>query len=261
MKSKAHRLIFGVLVCSLFSIFSMGCEKRPSEVLPEDKMVDLMVDMELAESYNSVRPVPSNKERLELGKSVLALHGVSEATIDTTLAWYGRNMDEYAALFEKIDKEINKRKEQYTDVPGKNNTRVENLWPYSEHLVISPLSGYEYFSFSIPKPEIRKGDNLEMSLYLPNSAALKGTFGVEYQDGGGEAVVTNFSSKHKLEMSLQTDSTNTVARLFGFIQLKDSNDLPLYIDSLFIKAMPFDSIDYRSKRRLQKTFAPASFGN
>lgn len=231
-----------------------GCGDRPREVLPEDRMVDLLVDMELAEAYANTQASSSTKNRVEFGKRVLEAHGVSEETLDTTLAWYGRNIDDYTALFEKVDKEINRRREKYIENHEEALLLVDNLWPYAEHLIVSPLSGENIMSFSLPYPEIEKGQLLEFSFYLPNTANLKTSFGAQYQEGGGEAISSTFNSKRNIKLVLQTDTGRTVSRLYGMVEIKDMKQEPLYLDSISIKAEPIDSTGYKTKRRTQKSF-------
>lgn len=233
--------------------FFCACSDRPSGVLKEDKMVKLLADMQLAEAYENNNPSPS-QEKLELGQQILEYNGISAEELDTTLAWYGRNIDEYSELFDKVDKEILKRKKKYTINPSSELKVSDNLWPYSTHLQISPLSGYESFMFSLPDPDIEKGEVVKLSFSLPNPANLKGTFGVEYSDGYGESSVSTFTNKRSVEIELQTDSSKKVSRLFGFMTLKDVNSLPLYIDSISIKTEELDTLSYRSKRRQQKEF-------
>ena len=105
-KSISRFFICGAAIFSA-SIF-LGCDRRPKEVLSERKWSAFMADMQLAEAClnSSAVSVHSRDGRLELGRSVLAAHGVTQEQLDTTLAWYGRNIDNYSELFEKVDKEI-----------------------------------------------------------------------------------------------------------------------------------------------------------
>lgn len=239
----------------------MGCGGRPSYVLSEKKMVSLLADMELAEAYSNTQNNLSSQEKNDIGKRVLETHGVTAETLDTTLAWYGRNMDDYSKLFEQVDKEIEKRRKKYTEIPGDKEKEGDNLWIFAQHLTISPLSGYDALNFSIPAPEIEKGDILHFSFFLPNAASIKGTFGVEYKDGHGDATVSNSNNKHNIKIDLQTDTAREVSRIFGSMHLKDLKNLPLYIDSITLKAEPMDSMNYRTKKRLQKTFGPIISGS
>lgn len=245
---------FFIPLCLLAVMLS--CSKRPSNVLSESKMVDLMVDMELAEAYSNNGSAMSSDDKMALGKQVMKAHGVSEETLDTTLAWYGRNLDAYAELFEKVDKEIMKRRKKYTEVPGMKQSETENLWTYGDHLIMSPLSGSDAFSFSLPNPDVKPGETLEFTFALANSVGMKGTLGVEYTDGHGEGLVSNISGKNSVNITLSTDTGRNVKRIFGTLQVKDKKNLPVYIDSLKLITQPFDSINYRNNKRNQKKFGP-----
>lgn len=254
MKKRATTGFIKTMISGILLLIIISCGGRPKDVLSEDKMVSLLVDMELTEAYVNTQMSANNSVRIEMGRKVLEAHGVTEAQLDTTLAWYGRNMDEYAELFEKVDKEIIKRQKKFTDVPGAHPKEADNMWPYPTHLILSPMSGYESFTFSLPESNLEKGGILNMSFYLPNSAAFKGMLGVEYSDGYGEASVSNFTSKHKIEMTLQTDTAKEVTKIYGSLLLKDTKALPLYIDSIALKLEPIDSMAYKSKKRSQKQY-------
>lgn len=245
--------IKNLILFLLLPIF-FACSDRPSNVLSETEMVDLLVDMELTEAYANTQYSSSN-EKHELGERVLEKHGVSKETLDTTLAWYGRNIDEYSTLFDKVDKKIlDKKKKFMEESGGELRKESDNLWPYGRHLLISSLSGYDGLNFMLTNPELEKGEIIDFSFYLPNVESMKGTLGVEYKDGSGEAVVQNFSSKHKVDLQLYTDTAREVSKIFGSMSLKDSKSMPVYLDSISLKTEPYDSLNYRSKRRLLKTF-------
>lgn len=243
----------------LFTALLLAACGRAKGVLPEDEMVDLMVDMELAEAYVNTEMGGSNRERIEMGRKVLAAHGVSEESLDTTLAWYGRNMDKYAQLFNKVDREIEIRRKHYKALEGTTVKESGNLWLLNPHVVISPLSGFDAFSFTLPNPETDKGDILIWSMNLPNQASVKGTLGVEYSDGSGEANVVNTSSKNHVEIAFYSDSARTISRIFGTLHFKDEVKKPIYIDSIMIKTESIDTLNYRSKRRAQKIFGALAF--
>lgn len=250
MKKRVYKTFSFLFLVSLL----VACGGRPKGVVSEKKMVDLLVDMELTEAYMNTQGSVSNEERIEMGRRVMEAHGVSEEEVDTTLAWYGRNMDDYSKLFDKVDAEINRKKAKYTEVEGLKKQEADNLWPYSQHLVISPLSGQQSFVFSLSDIDVKNGSKFTFSFYLPNPVSLKGILGVEYSDGYGESSVSNLSSRKKIEMTLQSDTAKKIERLYGILELKELTKNPIYLDSLELRVLPLDSVEYKSKRRVQKTF-------
>ena len=254
MKNNFLRILFQAIFCFCLIFGVMGCRKRPSGVLSENKMVSLLADMEIAEAYANTQMSASSKEKLEMGQRVLEAHGVTNEQLDTTLAWYGRNMDEYSSLYDKVDAEIMKRKEKYIDTGGIAQMEADNLWPYSPHLILSPLSGRESFVFQLPNIQAERGSEVELTFSLPNTTAFKGTLGVDYTDGHGETSSSNFSSKHHVRMLLQTDSAKDISRIFGILEIKDKIDENLYIDSIRLSVLPFDSLAYKNNKRNQRIY-------
>lgn len=235
-------------------VLTVACGRRPSYVLSEDKLVDLIVDMELTEAYVTSEMGASSQERIAMGRQVLEYHGVSEETLDTTLAWYGRNMDEYSKLFEKVDKEIESRREHYTKIEGVVEKEGDDLWIYNPHQIISPLSGDEFLTFSIPVAEIEKGNKILLSFYLANPVTVKTTLGALYKEGGGEAINSSFNSKNKIEVEFYSDSAKNISNVFGIVNFKDKKNSQLYIDSISLKSEPMDTLNYRHNRRNLKKF-------
>lgn len=248
MKSNHLKWFFSILVAAFF----LSCSDRPKNALSEKEMVNLLVDMQLAEAYENTLNTSNSKSRLDLGKRVLEAHNISQESLDTTLAWYGRNVDDYAELYDKVDKEILKRKKKYTAVEDAQ-TVSDDLWPYPEHLLFSSQSDDDTFSFIFPISDLEKGNSLHWNFYLPNSTGIKSILGVEYSDGRGEVIINN-SNKSINKIEFQTDTAKEVKRIFGSIHIKDSKAFPVYIDSIALETTPLDTLIYKNKKRNQKTY-------
>lgn len=237
----------------ILMMINVACGDRPRVVLDEKKMVALMVDMEIAEAYAQENGL-TTKEKNEIGKRVLASHNVSEERLDTTLVWYGKNLDEYTKLFEKIDKELEKRKFRYSENPFENIANATNLWPYQRDVMITKKGDNDGLVFSFRDPMIEKGEIIKLTFALPARNSGKGILGVEYIDGSGEALSSNFNHKSHVEIELQSDTSKTVARLYGSLLFKERETFPVYIDSISLNLQPMDSTSYRLKKRNQKAY-------
>lgn len=239
-------------VCLLFSALISGCDDRPKEVLSEKKMVRLMADMQLAEAYVNMTGQPSSRGdyRLEMGRSVLAAHGVTQEQLDTTLAWYGRNLDDYSDLYAKVDKEILSRKKKLLNMTDEEMEMAESdiLWKYGKNGVISKLGNTDSWIFSVSDPELQKGDRLQWSMHITSPVQVNGVLGVEYEDGSSDATSSVFIGRNKLELTCQTDTGKTVKRVYGTMRAKDESYLPLYADSISVVRLPYDSMEYKTFR-------------
>lgn len=243
----------GILLFSGLLPFSCS---RPKEVLSEKEMIELIADLKLAEAYSNSQSGSSNpvERREELAKSVLAAHNVTQEQLDTTLGWYGRNLDKYSELYEKVDKRLlEKRKRLLSDDASTIQKEGDNLWIYEKNGVISTLGNSDGWIISIAEPELTGGDRVEWSMHLKTvSTPLVGVLGVDYEDGTGEAVTSYFTNRQHIDLSLQTDTGKVISRLYGSMRLKKTETDPLFVDSIALRRMPYDSIEYvrfRSQKR------------
>lgn len=254
-----RNILGGVIMLS--AILLCGCSKRPKGVLREGKMVSLMADLQLAEAYSNTAGMGNynSDSRENLGKGVLAAHGVTQEEVDSTLAWYGRNMDDYTELFAKVDKEIMSRRKKLMKEEGSkdNINSADMLWPYQTHGVLSALGNSDAWILSLESPDLSRGDVLEWSIRMSESSAFTGVLGVEYADGTSDALSQMLSGKQKYELRLQTDTGKTVSRIYGTLRLKDSKQMPIYADSIMLRRLPFDSLEYHRHRSLRHYGAPA----
>lgn len=226
-----------------------GCSKRPKEILSEDRMVAVMTDIQLAEAYERSGNSQSflhGQNREALGRGVLKEHGISQEQMDSTLAWYGRNMDEYAKLYQKIDKELAKRQASYAKAAGEkdNDGNSSDLWPYTRHLIIDNKGLSDGMTVDIPVNDITPGEKLTWRMSVTGSSSRNLTLGVEYDNGTSELIkVSNRGFERKVEAELQTDSTNIPVRIFASAAFEHESP-KILVDSIFLLHTPFNREDY-----------------
>ena len=180
-----------VPVILLLSMVIAGCSNRPDNILTEKEMVALMADMQLAEAYTNVsnQQMQVSDYRLKMGKSVLAAHGITQEQLDTTLAWYGRNLDDYSELYAKVDKEIIKRRKHLLNMSGEEDGLDDDnlLWRFGKNGQLSMLGNTDGWIVSVTDPDLQKGDRLQWTMHLDAPVQMNGVLGVEYSDGSSEA--------------------------------------------------------------------------
>lgn len=233
-----------IIICSICIVSLCACKRRGDKVLSDKEMVQYMADVALAEAQNQAgNPAKLPEEmRMHLEESVMASRGISKEEMDSTLAWYGRNLDQYWLLFDKVDKEIMRRQKKLN---GKPTTIIEkdNIWPYAQNAWFSTISPSQGLTFSIPAESLDKGESLNWKMRFNNSANLKATFGVDYADNTSSIVSSSTYGQRQLDIELLTDTARKVRRIFGTIYIPKEN-LPLWADSISITKAPFDSLTY-----------------
>lgn len=99
LKFKSYILLFFV-TCVLFA-----CTSRPSIVLSEKKMENVLYDLYLADTEIIKNNYLLNSDQLakqKLFQSVFDKHKITQAEFDTSLVWYNQNLDLYMKINERI---------------------------------------------------------------------------------------------------------------------------------------------------------------
>lgn len=248
-------------VLAILILLSPSCSKRPEGILSEDKMVAVMTDLQIAEAYDrngDANGYLQGRDRELLGRGILMQHGVTPEEMDSTLAWYGRNMDEYPKLYKKIDAELNKRQLKYARAAGESEKEGSSadLWPYSRYYVIDDKSLTSGIVANIPATELNPGDKLTWKMTVDGASSRSLTLGVDYSDG--TSVLNRMTSRSFdkwAELSLQTDSLLEVSRIFVIADFE--NALPrVRIDSVQLTHLPFDREEYNN-HGFQRKLRPA----
>ncbi|MDE6512221.1 MAG: DUF4296 domain-containing protein [Muribaculaceae bacterium] len=245
----------------LVAILTTGCSKRPKGILSEDKMVAVMADIQIAEAYDrngDAYGYLHGHDREILGRGILMQHGVTPEEMDSTLAWYGRNMDEYPKLFKKIDEELNRRQQKYAKAAGESEKEGSSadLWPYGRHYVLTDKSLTDGIIVSIPSNELSPGDKLTWKMAVDGADSRTLTLGVDYTDGTSEIYrQVNRSSDRWVEITLQTDSLLEVGQIFAIADFEFSRPR-VFIDSVQLNHLPFNREEF-NRKGFQRSIRPA----
>lgn len=248
-------------ILSVLALIGAGCSKRPKNILSEDKMVAVMTDIQIAEAYDrsgGANEYLNGRNRELLGRGVLMHHGVTPEEMDSTLAWYGRNMDEYPKLYKKIDAELSRRQLKYARAAGEseNEGSSADLWPYSRHYVIDGKSLTDGIVANIPSVDLEPGVKITWKMSVDGASARNLILGVDYADGSSEVYKqTNRSLDKMVEISLQTDSILEVSNIFAIADFEYSAPRVL-IDSVQLTKLPFNREEF-NRNVFQRSIRPA----
>lgn len=224
-------------------------------------MVAVMTDLQIAEAYErsgNANGYLQGRDRELLGRGVLMKHGVTPEEMDSTLAWYGRNMDEYPKLYKKIDTELRKRQLKYARAAGESETEGSStdLWPYGRHFNIDDKSLTSGIVASFPVNDLAPGVKLTWKMSVDGATGRMLTLGVDYENGTTELFKkTDRGYDRWVETTLQTDSVLKVSRIFAIADFESSNPR-VFVDSVQLLHHPFDREEY-GKHTFQRVVRPA----
>lgn len=242
----------------LLVLLAAGCS-RPGPVLSEEKLARLLVDLELADAYSSemrMYKFDNDSMRLALRESVLAKHGVNEATLDTSLRWYGANLPQLIKVYERADSiladslhALDLEERMILAQAAGDSAQVWTLAPSI------PLEGTHFFAFELPLDSAwKRGDVVEWSFALHNlrREEVSVTLGANYSDRAQSTDAYSITRQGRdnphYSLLLQLDRQKQARKVFGYIRVPLDSGRKVFIDSIRLVRTRMVDDDYHSRR-------------
>lgn len=242
MRKKLHR--YGVVL--LIGILVAGCSKVPDGILSEKQMQAVQVDMQLAQAMVNMntKAFPDNATKEALYQSIFRKHHITQAVYDSSLVWYGRNLDIYMKVYERVLKDLDERQKALGDIqadaaPASRQDSV-NIWPRRTYLVLEPEALFNGVTFDI-QPEINYSSGssfvLGMDVWGMNKRMhFKPEIRLSVDQGDTTLTVYEQIVRDGYhETVLKSIPTKKVKRVYGYIRLNNVDSLSyykIYLDSL-----------------------------
>lgn len=242
MRNKLHKYGFVLLLGSLL----VACSKTPEGVLSEKQMQAVQVDMQLAEAFIGMnnKDFPDNAHKEALYKSVFRKHGITEALYDSSLVWYGQNLDIYMAVYDRILADLDKQQKALGDVQATASPVTKqdsiDIWPRRTSLELMPDALFNGVTFSIqPESPYSSGSSfvLGMNVWGMN-ANMQYQPEIRLSADQGDTIVTVFNKIRRdgyQETILKSVPTKQVKRVYGYIFLNNADSTSyrkIYLDDI-----------------------------
>jgi hypothetical protein len=208
-------------------------------------MTDVLIDMQLAEQMINAdfQDYPDSTRRAALFESVFRKHHITQATYDSSLVWYGRNMDMLIRIYDLALNAVSEQILAMGDVqasaaPTVNQDSI-NIWPRRDYLNLRPEAVFNGTVFDIkPDNEYLSGSIFVLSMHVwgitPQMTHTPNVrMAAELAD---TTLVVNekITADGRYEIILRTPATKRTRRLYGYILMDkaETSYYKIYIDSL-----------------------------
>ena len=157
--------IYGIL---MLICVAASCSRVPKDVFSEKKMRTLLYDMQIAEAIVETRneSFVTSANRQEVYDAVFAKHNITQAEYDSSLIWYGKNMDLYMSIYKLVLRDVNKSIELLGDIkpdPLSGDVSAKDsidIWIYNRSFIFSPVRIFNSLTFDIePKAPYSSGSS------------------------------------------------------------------------------------------------------
>lgn len=122
--SNMWKAIFLLVLIVLISCGEKVIEK-PDNLIPEDKMTDILYDLALLNSAKNTNPAIFEKNNIEIMDFLYSKHGIDSTLFVTSDVYYASIPLEYQAIYKKVEAKLEKRKKSIEDAVKKVNDSVK----------------------------------------------------------------------------------------------------------------------------------------
>lgn len=224
-----------------------ACSKTPGYVISEGKMAEIMADIHTGEAVVEANSSSFRNDSTKQAfiQSICLRHGVTTQQLDTSLYWYGNNLQEYIKVYDKTVSILEGRIAEAEKAGGKSTERIQsisldgdsvNLWqgPATIRNTANNPSDFLTFTFNTDR-HWERGDRYTISARPINPrSALFMTIAVAYNDGTAEYVTLTEGSEGKKSLTLVLDSAKVATSVYGSIYYSPSKNEISYLDSISV---------------------------
>lgn len=261
----------------ILAVSMLSCDKTPRGVLSVNDMADLIVDLQLANSYieSNYNDFTTDSSKQVLRQSIFKEHGITQQDYDSSLVWYAHNMEDYVKAY---DKAVGKLKDKYeklqksnmgnngpsdiiaegnmpgepthNPIPrpagGKKLKRLEktgdtkadsiDMWKGKRSYWLTQGAQQGFITFDLlPDAGHKPGDRYQLAYKLMRGGnEFKVSLNVDYSDGSTSQMARGTNSDGWVVIDVQSDTSRTVRRVYGYVSYNIKPGHTAYVDSLML---------------------------
>ena len=248
-----------IYIYSILALICMAasCSRVPKHIISERKMRVVLYDMLIAEAIVETMPdsFPVSDDRQALFDAVFRKHKITQADYDSSLIWYGKNMDLYVAIHRLVLRDVNANLSAMDQIkPSAISGDISDhdsidIWVYPRFAIFKPERVFNTLTFDIrPETPYSSGSSYVFGVSLwgitPDlkhkpkihiSAVLADTIISVNKDVTGDGY---------FEATVRTVATKQVRRVYGYILM---NDAEASYHAIFLKNIRLMKYNYGSK--------------
>lgn len=256
-----------VVAAAVMAVLTLSCSKTPDGVLAREDMAMLMADVHTGEGVVEMNrnDYESDSARMALRMAIYERHGVTAEQVDSSLAWYGRNLSEYMAMYDRTIEILEQRLTETGNRVAAEAMSIAgdsvDVWAYPRYLTFSSLSPTRLVTFGLAADDNwEKGDTYTWrGKFFNTSGNGYWTIAAEYSDGTMEFLRYPIATDNWQEIRFITDSTRTARRIYGMLYGDGRDGGTMRVDSLELvrKRVNPETYGSRYRQRLLHRYAEA----
>lgn len=255
-----------LLVFPLALIILVSCSKVPGYVVKPQAMARLLADQYMAESLmeQSTGEWRDDSSKLAMRLAVFQRNGITEAQFDTSMVWYGHNLDLYTQVQDLTIEELERRVSDIgkdmsvTAVAMAVSGDSVDVWNLSPTLLLTPDGPSRILRFSLQADDNwRRGDVYAWRMKtVRDTSPLAVHLAVDYSDGSVETVTIPTATQQWRQAQLMTDSTRVPVRVSGWVWFSPDTRPMITVDSISLTRSRLNKALYYQRYRQRSAGRP-----
>lgn len=242
-----------LIIAALVLMFT-SCDRTPDHVIKPKEMAALLADIHKGEGVIDLQSshYRNDSAKKVLRQSIFISHGVTQEDFDTSLVWYGHNMDSYKEVYEMVIKQLEDELSKADIAAEGESVQVSvvgdsvNVWGESPFRRFADGGPSDFVRFKFSSDENwEKGDTYMWKLFAHNhSLPMQWTLCADYNDGTTDYISSKFYGGGWQELKLYTDTAKVLRNVYGVLQYMSSKGEVAYLDSITLLRTRFSPDEY-----------------
>lgn len=229
-------------------VLLQACSSRPDNVIPPKEMASLLADVHKAEGVieTSPRSYLGDSAKRAFRQSVYARHGYTTAQVDSSLVWYGYNMEIYIEVYDRVieilESDLARAQEKMGSaeltavakgVPMEGDS--VNVWTGPRYRRLASNMPSDNMSFLLSTDRYwEKGDVYTFSAkFLDTQRQIIVNIAADYGDGKKEFITRRLNGDGWHTVVLALDSARAPQRVYGNVMYPAQGDGKVaFVDSI-----------------------------
>lgn len=244
-----------VLMMLVLGLLLGACSSTPDGIIPEEKMARLLADVHQAEGVVETERgyYSSDSMRRVLRKSVYERHGVTAEQVDSSMVWYGRNIEKYIDVYSRVIEILDERLLEANTLSAREGGEMAqasmavegdsvDVWTTARQRRFYTLGANNYVTYRLNADNHwEPNDRFTLSFKALNPRSpVSVTLTAEYDNGSTEVVSRSVSQQGWSHISIDVEGEDLRSGIRGrhpralavAIGYTPDRDEQMYIDSI-----------------------------
>ena len=154
-----RRFRFHLCCICVLAFAAVGCKvKRPSDVISESKMENLLYDYHVAKAMGDNLSYSENYKKALYIDAVFKKHETTQALFDSSMVWYTRNTEVLSKIYDKVRTRLKEEQEFVGDLIAKRDKKPKttkqgdsiDVWPWRRMVRLTGEMMNNQYLFTLP---------------------------------------------------------------------------------------------------------------